>query len=91
MFQTAHSRISSKESFLFKVPTSLPPIDKYSNKILLPTRHLLSIVKESVDSGAQQQFARRIWDTVASGAPFVLAKNVINTCWDAMKDGPDKK
>ena len=82
---------NSKESYLVKVPSSLPSLEKYTNKITLPSKHLYEFVRESIDSGQQEQFAHRAWETIKSGAPLILAKNVITTCWDAFVSGPEKK
>ena len=73
------------ESILIRVPTSITPTSEY---IFNPTRKLLGIVRESMESGAQKELALRLWDTARSGTPFLLAKNVIKRCWDATRRGP---
>lgn len=76
------------ESRLIRIPSSLPSMDVYVKRIFSPTEHLLSIVRDSIDSGAQRDLLVRMWDTTKSGAPFVLAKNVVLRCWDAFTKGP---
>jgi hypothetical protein len=92
-FQCRADASYRKESVLLKAPSNVTtPLTNYTNKIILPTRHLLDFVQESMNSGKQQQFAQRAWDTVKSGAPLVLAKNVVATVVEALsEDGPDKE
>jgi len=76
------------ESRLIRVPSSLPSMDVYMRRIFSPTEHLFSILRDSIESGTQRDLVLRMWDTTKSGAPFVLAKNVVRRCWDAFSKGP---
>ena len=83
---------SREESFMVRIPTTLPPLAYYREKVISPTERLLGIVKKSFESGDQKELGRRLMETASSGAPFTLVKNVVKKLLDSSRsrrDGDD--
>ncbi|KAF9817070.1 hypothetical protein IEO21_03652 [Rhodonia placenta] len=76
------------ESILLPIPPSLPPIGEQVATLLAPTRRLLALTNESVDSGAQVQLMQRMWEKAWTNEPFVLARNVCSRMWERFTKGP---
>lgn len=82
------TRLCSGESILLPIPPSLPPIGEQVATLLAPTRRLLALTNESVDSGAQVQLMQRMWEKAWTNEPFVLARNVCSRMWERFTKGP---
>ncbi|GBE81275.1 hypothetical protein BKA93DRAFT_820935 [Sparassis latifolia] len=69
-------------------PSSVPPFQHQIENLLTPTHKVLGLLYQTVDSGEQWGFAKRIWEKAWTPEPFVLARNVCTKMWEKWKDGP---
>lgn len=69
---------TAASSLLVPVPPPFPPILKYMDNLLAPTRKVLSMTHDSIVSGDQQKFAGKIWEKSLTDQPFVLARKVFD-------------
>jgi hypothetical protein len=58
------------------------------NKYLDPTWKLLGIVHESVESGHQQELAKRMLEKARTPEPWILVRNVCSKMWKIWNEGP---
>jgi hypothetical protein len=80
----------SKQSLLIHLPALMPPIYDQIQTLLAPTFKVTAILRESIESGAQKQFAALLWEKARSGEPFMLARNVFKTVWKVWRDEDNK-
>ena len=59
---------SREESFMVRIPTTLPPLAYYREKVISPTERLLGIAKKSFESVDHKELGRRLMETASSGA-----------------------
>ena len=57
-------------------------------KLLAPSGRLLDMLRESFTSGAQQQFAERMWQKAQTDEPFKLFATVCSKAWQTFMEGP---
>ncbi|KAL4245040.1 hypothetical protein ABKN59_002847 [Abortiporus biennis] len=81
---------STSHSLLLPIPPELPPINEYIRKLLAPTRTLLDLTEDSVRTGAQRQFAYRVWEKAQTNEPFILARNVCRKIYQTWKNVDDE-
>ncbi|KAH7883178.1 hypothetical protein F5I97DRAFT_1815096, partial [Phlebopus sp. FC_14] len=65
-----------------------PPLLARIEKLLNPTFKVMETVRESFESGAQQELAMRMWEKARSPDPFILARNVCRKVWEKWNEGP---
>jgi hypothetical protein len=58
------------------------------NKLLEPSRHVLSIFHSNLQSGGFQKFAERVWEKAWTKDPFVLASRSCSKAYEMWKQGP---
>ncbi|KAH9946443.1 hypothetical protein B0H21DRAFT_415787 [Amylocystis lapponica] len=75
-------------SILLPVPPPFPPIQEQIQNLLAPSHKLLGLLHETIRSGEQWGFAKRMWEKAQTDEPFVLARNVCSKMWEKWKDGP---
>jgi hypothetical protein len=78
----------SEESLLLHLPPPIPPISQKIQALLAPTRTALETLRESLESGAQRQFATLAWQKAQTGDPFRLVGTVCSRVWEQWKEGP---
>lgn len=78
----------SELSILMHAVTPFPPLYKQVEMLLEPTHKLLSICRESVESGTQKKFWLRVWDKAWTKDPFILAGRTAKWSYEKWKDGP---
>jgi len=76
---------------LLPIPPDFPPFWERINKLLAPTFRVLSILRESVVSGEQKQFASKVWDKAWTDEPFVLASRTFTRVYERWKENEDER
>lgn len=74
---------------LIHLPALMPPIYDHMQNLLAPTVKVTAILRESIESGAQRQFAGLLWEKAWSTEPFLLARNVCKTVWKVWQNEDD--
>lgn len=70
------------------LPPDLPPIWERINKLLAPSHRALSILRESIVSGEQRDFALRVWEKAQTNEPFILAQRTVSKAYERWKERP---
>lgn len=82
---------SASQSLLVHLPPSFAaPLNEQVTNLFAPTKKLFSIAQESVSSGAQTQFAARLWEKAQSDAPLVLVKAAWGKVWKNITSSEDE-
>ena len=76
---------------LLPIPPDFPPFWERINKLLTPTFRVLSILRESVVSGEQKQFALKVWDKAWTDEPFRLASRTFARTYERWKENEDER
>jgi hypothetical protein len=76
---------------LLPIPPEIPPFWDRINKLLKPTFRALGLLRESVVSGEQKQFALRVWDKAWTDEPFILAGRTFTSVYDRWKENEDER
>ncbi|KAF8739264.1 hypothetical protein AX14_010241 [Amanita brunnescens Koide BX004] len=79
------------QSLLLPIPPDIPPFWDRINKLLKPTFRALSILRGSVISGEQKQFALRVWDKAWTDEPFILASRTFTSVYERWKENEDER
>lgn len=79
------------QSLLLPIPPEIPPFWDRINKLLKPTFRALGLLRESVVSGEQKQFALRVWDKAWTDEPFILAGRTFTSVYDRWKENEDER
>jgi len=82
-------RDPAKQSVLIQLPPPLPQFSEHIQNVLTPTHKLLTILHDSLESGAQRRLAGQVWEKAWSGEPLLLAQDVCVKMWDLWKKGRD--
>lgn len=82
------SEADRAKSLLLRLPPDLPPIWERINKLLAPSHRALTILKESIVSGEQRDFALRVWEKAQTNEPFVLAQRTVSRAYERWKERP---
>ncbi|KAH7906809.1 hypothetical protein BJ138DRAFT_1071245 [Hygrophoropsis aurantiaca] len=69
------------------LPSLDPYIDSMRN-LLTPTFNVMATVRQSYESGAHDELARRLWEKAWSPDPFILASTVCKRMWGLWRKGP---
>ncbi|KAF9447185.1 hypothetical protein P691DRAFT_802873 [Macrolepiota fuliginosa MF-IS2] len=77
---------TSSQSLLVSLPPEFPPIWERINKLLAPSVHVLGILRDSVNSGEQKQFAQRVWDKAWTNEPLLLASRTFTRAYERWKE-----
>ncbi|KAK7444257.1 hypothetical protein VKT23_001151 [Stygiomarasmius scandens] len=77
---------TSKHALLIPIPPVTTPFWDRINKLLEPSKRMLTIFSDSVTSGEQQKFAQRAWGKAWSAEPFMLAKRTCDRIVEMWKD-----
>lgn len=77
---------TSAKSLLIHLPPDLPPLWERINKLLAPSYRALSILRESVTSGEQRDFALRVWEKAQTDEPFELARRTFSRTYERWKN-----
>lgn len=75
-------------TFLVPIPPPHLVIGKAINKYLDPTRKLLDVVHESIQSGHQRELAKRMLEKAWTPEPWIIVRNVCNKMWKIWNEGP---
>ncbi|KAF5345336.1 hypothetical protein D9758_008420 [Tetrapyrgos nigripes] len=81
---------TSKHALLIPVPPVKTPFWERIDKLLEPSRRMLSIFSDSITSGDQKKFALRAWEKTWSGEPIQLAKRTVDRVTEMWKDIGDE-
>ncbi|KAF8967927.1 hypothetical protein BDZ97DRAFT_1916500 [Flammula alnicola] len=76
---------TSSLSLLVPLPPDFPPVWDRINKLLAPSFQVLGILHESITSGEQKQFAKRVWEKAKTEEPFVLAQRTCSRAYEQWK------
>jgi len=76
----------SSQSLLVPLPPDFPPFWERINKLLAPSFRVLGILRDSVRSGEQKQFAERIWEKAWTNEPFLLASRTFSRAYERYKE-----
>ncbi|EAU91468.1 hypothetical protein CC1G_01957 [Coprinopsis cinerea okayama7 len=74
------------KSMLLHIPPEWPSLWERIDKLLAPSRQVLSIFKESLLSGEHKQFALRVWEKARTDEPFVLARRTLTRTYERWKE-----
>ncbi|KAL0955980.1 hypothetical protein HGRIS_002159 [Hohenbuehelia grisea] len=77
------------DTLLIPLPPPLPPIAKKIEKLLAPTHKVLGIFQESFTSGAQKDFALRVWEKAWTKDPYILAGRAFTLLWEKWNNPSD--
>jgi len=78
----------TESTFLVPIPPPHVVIGSAIHNYLEPTRKLLGVVGESVQSGHQKELAKRMWEKALTPEPWILVRNVCSQMWKVFNDGP---
>lgn len=78
--------LRSSQSLLVPLPPDFPPFLERINKLLAPSFRVLGIVRDSIKSGEQSQFAQRVWDKAWTDEPFLLASKTFTGAYERWKE-----
>jgi len=76
----------SSESLLVSLPPDFPSFWERIDKLLAPSFRVLGILRDSVKSGEQREFAQRVWDKAWTDEPFVLASRTFSGAYERWKE-----
>ncbi|KZS87190.1 hypothetical protein SISNIDRAFT_419961 [Sistotremastrum niveocremeum HHB9708] len=77
------------------IPLSPLPSETYDmlrksyGKVLNPTSRILETLQESISNGSQWSLAQNMWEKALNGDAFVLARNVMETAKEKLKNFGD--
>ncbi|KAF5354958.1 hypothetical protein D9756_005427 [Leucocoprinus leucothites] len=77
---------TSSQSLLVPLPPDFPPFFERINKLLAPSFRVLGILRDSLRSGEQRQFAQRIWEKAWTNEPFLLASRSLSHAYERWKE-----
>ncbi|KXN85311.1 hypothetical protein AN958_11411 [Leucoagaricus sp. SymC.cos] len=77
---------TSSQSLLVPLPPDFPPFWERINKLLAPSVRVLGILRDSIKSGEQVQFAQRVWEKAWTDEPFVLASRTFSKAYEHWKE-----
>ncbi|RXW19208.1 hypothetical protein EST38_g6640 [Candolleomyces aberdarensis] len=80
------AEIQRAKSLLIHLPPDLPPLWERINKLLAPSYRALSILRESITSGEQRDFAVRVWEKAQTDEPFELARRTFSRTYERWKN-----
>lgn len=62
---------------------------KSYGKVLNPTSRIMESLQESISNGSQWSLAQNMWEKALNGDAFVLARNVVETAKEKLKNFGD--
>jgi len=77
---------STSQSLLVPLPPHWPSFWDRIARTLAPSQKALSILRESLASGEQQQFAQRVWEKAWTNEPFILASRTCSRAYERWKE-----
>jgi hypothetical protein len=72
-------------SFMIHLPPELPPLWGPVQRFLAPSWRALDLLRESITSGQQKEFAIRTWKKAQTGEPFELARRTCSKTYERWK------
>jgi len=78
----------SESTLLVPIPPPHILIGTAIHNYLEPTRNLLNILHESINSGHQQDLAKRMLEKAQTPEPWILVRNVCSKMWKILNEGP---
>lgn len=76
----------SSQSLLVPLPPDFPPFWERINKLLAPSFRVLDILRDSIRSGEQKQFAQRVWEKAWTNEPLLLASRTFTGAYERWKE-----
>ncbi|TEB38475.1 hypothetical protein FA13DRAFT_1726153 [Coprinellus micaceus] len=77
--------VMPEESFMIHLPPELPPLWGPVQRFLAPSWRALDLLRESITSGQQKEFAIRTWKKAQTGEPFELARRTCSKTYERWK------